>query len=130
MTYRVTDVSNRRLPAKAGTPTHQTPGHSTAGGSVSISRDAAVRDVVLAGGLLRSQSGATRVKKNTLPITRLTYTVAELAAATGLSDQQIYNHIERGDLSAKYSGTRRLITVAEAARFIEELPDEDLGPLK
>ena len=62
-------------------------------------------------------------------VERLAYTVPQLAEALGLSDQQIYNHIARGDLTPKYSGRKRIIPVAEAQRFMAELPDEDLGPL-
>lgn len=62
-------------------------------------------------------------------IERLAYTVPQLAEAVGVSDQQIYNHIKAGDLTPKYSGTKALIPVEEARRFIDELPDENLGPL-
>lgn len=60
---------------------------------------------------------------------KLAYSVRELADATGLSDQQVYNHINRGDLTAKHSGTKKIILAAEARRFIDSLPDEDEGPL-
>lgn len=62
-------------------------------------------------------------------IDRLAYTVPQLAAAVGVSDQQIYNHIKAGDLTPKYSGTKAIIPVDEARRFIAELPDENRGPL-
>lgn len=61
--------------------------------------------------------------------TRLAYSVPELAALTGLSSRQIDKHIDRGDLTAKFSGTKRIIPVDEAHRFVRELPDEDRGPL-
>jgi hypothetical protein len=61
--------------------------------------------------------------------TLLAYSVTALAKATSLSDQQIRNHITRGDLTPKFSGRKALIPVAEAKRFIDELPDEDLGAL-
>lgn len=60
---------------------------------------------------------------------RLAYSVPELAKLMGLSDEQIYRHIARGDLTPKFSGRKRIIPVAEAQRFIAELPDEDEGPL-
>lgn len=60
---------------------------------------------------------------------RLAYTVPQLAVAVGLSDQQLYNHIKRGDLTPKYSGRKAIIPVDEARRFVKDLPDEDLGPL-
>lgn len=68
--------------------------------------------------------------KPRLEVERLAYTVQQLAQALGLSDQQIYNHIERGDLTPKYSGTKQIIPVREAQRFVDALPDENLGPLK
>ncbi|MGV2901331.1 helix-turn-helix domain-containing protein [Microbacterium sp. AGC62] len=60
---------------------------------------------------------------------RLAYSVAELAAATGISSRQMYKHVERRDLSPVYSGTKVVIPVAEAERFLASLPDEDRGPL-
>jgi hypothetical protein len=62
-------------------------------------------------------------------VPRLAFTVTELAYAVGLSDQQIYNHLRRGDLTARYSGTKALIPVEEALRFVRDLPDENYGPL-
>lgn len=61
---------------------------------------------------------------------RLSYSVRELAALTGLSQDQIRTHIDRGDLTAKYSGTKKVILAEEARRFVQELPEENLGPLK
>ncbi|MFJ4173471.1 hypothetical protein [Microbacterium sp. NPDC089696] len=60
---------------------------------------------------------------------RLAYSVPELAIAMGISDRQLYKHIDRGDLTAKYSGAKKIIPVSEAQRFIRELPEEDLGSL-
>ncbi len=120
-------MSNRRLPAEAGNHT-QTPGRTTcADVHAPDLGDMTVREVVAAGGLLRSEGD--RVKKEAPPVERLTYTVAELAEAVRVSDQQIYNHIKRGDLTPRYSGRKALIPVEEARRFVAELPDEDLGPL-
>lgn len=59
----------------------------------------------------------------------LAYSVPDLAKALGISDRQLYKHIDRGDLTAKYSGAKKIIPVSEARRFLEELPDEDLGAL-
>ncbi|WP_136032537.1 helix-turn-helix domain-containing protein [Microbacterium sp. PF5] len=67
--------------------------------------------------------------KAILKVERLAYTVPQLAAAIGVSDQQIYNHIKRGHLTPKYSGTKAIIPVSEATRFINELPEEDMGAL-
>lgn len=66
----------------------------------------------------------------TTPVGRLAYSVPEFAELVGLSDEQIYKHIARGDLTPKFSGRKRIIPVAEAERFIAELPDEDQGPLR
>lgn len=60
---------------------------------------------------------------------RYAYSIPEFAARTGLSADQIYRHIDRGDLTAKYSGTKRLIPADEAKAFVPRLPDEDRGPL-
>lgn len=60
---------------------------------------------------------------------RLSYSVPELAAMMGLSDEQIYRHIARGDLTPKFSGRKKIIPVAEAERFLASLPDEDEGAL-
>lgn len=60
---------------------------------------------------------------------RLAYSVAELAGAIGISARQIYNHIDRRDLTPVYSGTKAIIPVAEAERFLASLPDENLGSL-
>lgn len=59
----------------------------------------------------------------------LAYSVPDLAKALGISDRQLYKHIDRGDLTAKYSGAKKIIPVAEAKRFLAELPDEDMGAL-
>ncbi|MFK4789847.1 helix-turn-helix domain-containing protein [Microbacterium sp. ZW T5_56] len=95
------------------------------------------------------QDGPTRVPMTRLPITdierirkvvrseleerlnipRLALTIAELAAAMGVSDDQLYKHVRNGDLTPRYSGTRMVVPMDEAIRFINELPDEDLGPL-
>lgn len=60
---------------------------------------------------------------------RLAYSASELASALGISSRQIYKHIERRDLTPVYSGTKAVIPVAEAERFLRELPDEIPGPL-
>lgn len=60
---------------------------------------------------------------------RYFYSVAQLAEMCALSPQQIYNHIDRKDISVVYSGRKKLIPVAEAERFRDSLPDEDRGAL-
>lgn len=59
----------------------------------------------------------------------LAYSVPALASALGISDRQLYKHIDRGDLTPKFSGTKKIIPVEEARRFLAALPDEDLGVL-
>jgi len=68
-------------------------------------------------------------KPATPAVEPLSYSVPDLAAALGISDRQLYKHLERGDLTAKFSGKKRIIPVEEARRFLRELPDEDLGSL-
>lgn len=41
----------------------------------------------------------------------------------------MYKHIENRDLTPVYSGTKAVIPVAEAERFLATLPDEGRGPL-
>lgn len=62
-------------------------------------------------------------------VPRLAFTVAELAYAVGLSDSRIHQHIARSDLTPVYSGSKALIPVDEAMRFLRDLPDENRGPL-
>lgn len=59
----------------------------------------------------------------------LSYSIPQLAKITGLSTRQLDKHVDRGDLTVKFSGTKRIVPAPEAERFIAELPDEDLGPL-
>ncbi|MFJ4254758.1 hypothetical protein [Microbacterium sp. NPDC090003] len=63
-------------------------------------------------------------------VPRLAFTVAELAYSVGLSDSRIYRHIDRRDITPVYSGTKALIPVEEALRFVRDLPDENYGPLR
>lgn len=60
---------------------------------------------------------------------RLAYSVAELAQAVGVSDRQMYKHLDRRDITPVFSGTKAIIPVAEAERFLRDLPDENRGPL-
>lgn len=62
-------------------------------------------------------------------VPRIAFTVAELAYAVGLSDARIYQHIDRRDITPVYSGTKALIPVEEAVRFVRDLPDENYGAL-
>ena len=57
------------------------------------------------------------------PLKRLAYSVRELAEATGLSDQAIYDAINNNELPARFVGKKRVVPVAEAEAWIESLPD-------
>ena len=57
------------------------------------------------------------------PLRRLAYSVRELAEATGLSDQTIYDAIKNNDLPARFVGTKRVIPVEAAAAWLASLPE-------
>jgi len=58
------------------------------------------------------------------PLKRLAYSVRELAEATGLSDQSIYDAIKNGDLPARFIGTKRVVPVDAAEAWLASLPEE------
>lgn len=47
---------------------------------------------------------------------------SEAAAAIGLGKSKLYELLRSGEISAKKSGGRTIITVAELQRFIDTLP--------
>lgn len=55
---------------------------------------------------------------------KLAYSIPSLAKAVDLSVQQVRNHINAGDIVPSYSGSKPLIPLEEAKRFIENLPTE------
>lgn len=55
----------------------------------------------------------------------LAFDIPRLSEVIGLSTRRLYQHIERRDLSAKYSGRKRIVPVEEARRFLRDLPDEE-----
>jgi hypothetical protein len=57
-------------------------------------------------------------------ITRAAYSVASMASAYEVSEQQIRNEIKAGRLAAKYTGRRQLIDPSEAKRWFDALPSE------
>jgi len=52
------------------------------------------------------------------PIERLSYSIAELRAATGMSRNRLYNAIAAGDLRTFKTGKRRFVTATAAREFI------------
>lgn len=58
------------------------------------------------------------------PLKRLAYSVRELAEATGLSDQSIYDAINNNDLEARFVGTKRVVPVEAAKVWIASLPEK------
>lgn len=55
---------------------------------------------------------------------KLSYSVANLATATDLSVDSIKKAIKNGDLVANYFGTKAVVTLGEARRWLESLPNE------
>lgn len=54
----------------------------------------------------------------------LAYTVEEFAKATGLGVSTVRELLREGKLIGSYVGRKPLITVAEADRFMSDLPAE------
>lgn len=59
-----------------------------------------------------------------IELTKLAYTKAELAVATGLSIDSVSDAMKRGDLVARYFGTKPIIPVKEAQRWVDSMPEE------
>ena len=57
-------------------------------------------------------------------LTKLAYSLDEFAEAVSLSKAQVRKHIDAGDLTPSYSGTKPIIPLDEARRFLEALPAE------
>jgi len=55
-------------------------------------------------------------------LTKLAYSLDEVADAVSLSKAQLRKHIDAGDLVPSYSGTKPLITKAEGERWLSSLP--------
>lgn len=54
---------------------------------------------------------------------KLSYTIAEACAATGLSDDTIYRKHHAGEITLKKSGRRTLIRAEDVKKMIDDLPD-------
>jgi excisionase family DNA binding protein len=59
---------------------------------------------------------------------RLGLTVSEAAALSSLGQTSIYKAIREGRLRIRKYGTRTIITRADLASFLENLPDETERP--
>lgn len=57
-------------------------------------------------------------------LTKLAYSLDEFAVAVSLSKAQVRKHMAAGDLVPSYSGTKPIVTLEEARRFLESLPAE------
>lgn len=53
----------------------------------------------------------------------LTFSVRDLASASGLSYNTIYRLLNAGELRGKKVGNRTIVTAGDAQRFIDSLPD-------
>lgn len=53
---------------------------------------------------------------------RLSYTIAEAAAATGLSDDTIYRKHHAGLITLRKCGRRTLVTAEELAALVDGFP--------
>ena len=60
-------------------------------------------------------------------MTKLAYTIPEIAEAVGLSVSSIRDAITTGELRPKYPNRKPIIPIAEAQRWIESLSDEKPG---
>lgn len=54
---------------------------------------------------------------------KLSYTIREFVAATGIARTQVFAYIKDGRLKACKSGRRVLILAADAQAFLDSLPD-------
>ncbi len=55
-------------------------------------------------------------------LAKISYTIPEAVAASGLSRSAIYLAFKAGSLGARKSGRRTLILADELARYLENLP--------
>lgn len=60
----------------------------------------------------------------------LSFSVRDLAAATGLSYNTIYRLLNAGELRGKKVGNRTIVTARDAQRFIDSLPDYQDAKIK
>jgi hypothetical protein len=53
---------------------------------------------------------------------RMAYPIADLAASIGCSRDKLYDEIKARRLRARKLGTRTIVTAADAAAYLENLP--------
>ena len=59
-------------------------------------------------------------------MTKLALSPAEAAVAIGLGRSKLYELLKTGQITAKKSGARTIITVAELQRFVAALPTKHI----
>lgn len=57
-----------------------------------------------------------------VPVTRLAYSIKEVAEAAGCGRDKVYDAIRNGQLRAHKWGARTIVSADEARRFIDSLP--------
>jgi excisionase family DNA binding protein len=62
-------------------------------------------------------------KKTAVQVDKVSYTIAQACAATGLSDDTIYRKHHAGEITLKKSGRRTLVKAEDVRKMIEGLPD-------
>lgn len=60
-------------------------------------------------------------------MTKLALSPAEAAVAIGLGRSKLYELLKTGQITAKKSGARTIITVAELQRFVAALPTKHIA---
>lgn len=61
---------------------------------------------------------------DTPPVDRISVSVKDAAAMTGLSKWTIYKRLDEGAIASAYDGTRRLVVVESLRSYIANLPTE------
>lgn len=61
---------------------------------------------------------------DTSPLDRITVSVKDAAAMTGLSKWTIYKRLDDGAIASVYDGSRRLVVVESLKTYIANLPTE------
>ncbi len=59
--------------------------------------------------------------------TRAAFSIDEFAKSAGVGRDKIYEEIRTGRLRARKAGRRTLITADDARRYLDSLPDLQLG---
>jgi excisionase family DNA binding protein len=59
---------------------------------------------------------------------KIAYTYQEAAGSVGVSVRTIQRLVERGDIAAKYIGSKPVIPASELSDWLESLPSESPRP--